>query len=302
MKQIWLGLILGAGAVVALCAQPAEPPAVLHIDQELIKEGKTGAHRKAEQAYVSAFRKAEYPIHYIALASEAGPNEVLFLESYPSFAAMDDAHKLSEKTPLRNDLDAADAQDGELRANSHSMTAVYRPDLSYLPEEPLSFGKTRYVLLATYHLRLGRTEDFQAGARVILEGYRRALLPNTVVAYEVVAGAPEGTYLFFEQMDSLKQMDKSADDQQALMNAVGTENFRRLMKGSGDVFESIETSLYSVSPEMSYVSKATEDEDADFWHPAPPPAPATKTAKPRRRILSKAGDKPAEKPAEKPAQ
>ena len=294
MKQFGLSLILGAGAALALAAQSAEPPPVIHIDQELIKEGKGGAHRKAEQAYVAAFRKADYPIHYIALASEAGSNEVLFIESYPSFAAMDDAHKLSEKAPLRADLDAADAQDGELRASSHSMTAVLRPDLSYLPEEPLGFGKTRYVLLATYHLHLGRTEDFQAGAKVILEGYKRAMLPNTVVAYEVVAGAPEGTFLFLEQMESLKDMDKEPEDQQALMNAVGSENFRRLMKGAGDVFESIDTALYSISPEMSYVSKATEDEDAEFWHPAPPPAAAAKTVKPKRKILAKPAEKPAQ--------
>jgi hypothetical protein len=298
MKQFWLTLILGSGATLALAAQPAEPPMVLHIDQEFIKEGKAGAHRKAEQAYVAAFRKADFPIHYIALSSEAGVNEVMFVESYPSFAAMEDADKLEQKTPLRSDLDAADAQDGELRSGSHSLTAVFRPDLSYLPEEPLTFGKTRYVLLATYHLRLGRSEDFQAGAKVILEGYKRAMLPTTVVAYEVVAGAPEGTYLFLEQMESLKDLDREADDQQALTNAVGTENFRRLMKGAGDVFEGIDTALYAVSPEMSYVSKATEDEDPDFWRPAPPPAPAAKTAKPRRKILSKPADKPAEKPVQ----
>ena len=59
-----------------------------------------------------------------------------------------------------------------------------------------------------------------------------------------------------------------------MIDAMGVENFGRLMKGSGDVFASLETNLFAVSPQMSYVSKEVGDTDANFWKPKAPAKPA----------------------------
>ena len=83
--------------------------------------------------------------------------------------------------------------------------------------------------------------------------------------YQVIAGAPEGTYLIVLPMASLKEMDEQPAQQKALVAAMGPDNFGRMMKGEGDVFQTMETTLFAVSPEMSYMPKATEDEDPGFW-------------------------------------
>lgn len=274
----------GAFAAIALCAQGLEPPPVIQIAREFIKQGKGASHRKAEQAYVTAFRKANFPYHYLALSAESGSPEVMFLEAYPSFAAIEQSDNLSQKEPLKSEIEAADADDGEQRSNSRNVAAIYHPELSYIPANPIAVGKTRYMMISTYRVRIGHNDDFLAGSKMVLDGYRRAMLETTVLTYEVIAGAPDGTYIFLEPMASLKSMDEEPARQLALSTAIGSDRLKNLMKGAGDVFVSMENALYAISPEMSYVSKTTEDEDPAFWRPAPPASTSAKPARPKKKI------------------
>jgi hypothetical protein len=272
MKRALLLAWLATVPLSNLFPQSAAPPAVLQISREAIKEGKGAAHRKVEQDFAGAFRKNNIPFHYLALSTESGPNEVWFMDAYPSFAALEESDRLGSQAPFRNEIDAVEARDGELRTGSHSMTAVYRGDLSYLPANPLSIGKTRYVMIGTYRIRLGHEEDFTSAATMILNADKKAMLDSSVLVYQVIAGAPDGTYLLLSPMASLRELDTQPARQQALVNAMGPDSFRRLVKSAGDVFESMQNTLFAVSPDMSYVSKETEEEDPGFWRPAPAPA------------------------------
>jgi hypothetical protein len=53
----------------------------------------------------------------------------------------------------------------------------------------------------------------------------------------------------------------------ALADAIGTDNLQKITKGEGEVFQTMESTLYSVSPEMSYLPKEEEDVDPSFWRP-----------------------------------
>jgi hypothetical protein len=269
MNTKLIAAALAACAPLAFPQSPApnEPPAVIQIGREAIKEGKTAAHRKVETDYPNAFRKNKFPFHYLALSSASGPNEVLFLQAFPSFATMEEADKLTGKAPLKTELELLEARDGELRSESRNMTTVFRKDLSYMPANPIPIGKLRYVMIDTYRVRLGQNESMLAGAKVLLGGYQKINLPLTILCYQVVAGAPNGVYLFLIGMDSLKEMDALGAQDKALADAVGADALSRLNKGEGDVFQTMESNLYSVSPEMSYVTKEDEDVDPGFWRP-----------------------------------
>lgn len=90
--------------------------------------------------------------------------------------------------------------------------------------------------------------------------------------------------MFVIPLHSMKELDEEPAREKAMVEAMGEANFRKLMKGTGDVFQSMETMLFAVSPDMSYVSKATEDEDPDFWRPKA----ATSAAKPAPKASEKA--------------
>ncbi len=90
----------------------------------------------------------------------------MFLAAYPSFAAVEEAEKVGQKAPLKNELELVEARDGELRSESRSMTAVsFAKDLSYLPANALPVGKFRYVMIDTYRVRLGQTDGVQGGRK-----------------------------------------------------------------------------------------------------------------------------------------
>jgi hypothetical protein len=270
MKITLIAAALAVCAPLAFAQSTAPndgPPAVITIGHEAIKEGKGAAHRKVEQDFANVFRKNKFPFHYLALSSESGPGEVVFLQAFPSFAAIEEGDKLIGKAPMKTELDLIEARDGELRAESRSLTTVFRKDLSYLPANPIPISKLRYVMIDTYRVRLGQNESMLAGAKVLLGGYQKINLPLTILCYQVIAGAPNGVYLFLIGMDSLKQLDDLQAEDKALADAVGADALSRLTKGEGDVFQTMESTLYSVSPEMSYVSKEDEDVDPAFWRP-----------------------------------
>lgn len=263
-------LMVAAAAVsVSLLSAQSGAPPVIEITREMVKEGKTYAHRKVEQEYANAFRKNKFPFTYIALASSSGPNEVWFISSYPSFAALEQNDAESEKEPMKSALAAIEPRDGELRASSHRTIAVFRPDLSYIAENPLPIAKTRYVMIETFRVRLGKDAEWESMAKNVTGAMRKAKFSMSGYAYQPVVGAPAGTILILSPMASLKEMDGEPERMKAMVEAMGAGEFDRLMKSQGEVFQSQEAALFSVSPEMSYAGKEIEDVDPAFWRPKP---------------------------------
>lgn len=283
MRKLWGLAVLSAVGMVPAFSQEAAagPPPVLQILREVIKEGKVAAHEKTEAEFARAFRKAKSSLHYLALTAMSGASEVWFLDAYPSFAAWEQYQNEQDKEPLKSELEMAESRDAALREPGRNLWAVYRKDMSYRPET-LNVGKTRFMTIGTYRVRLGHDEDMRAGAKAILEAYTKGNIDATLLCYQVIEGAPSGTYLFFSTMESMKTLDDMPARQRALAEAMGADNYRQLMKGSGDTFVSIESNLFSVNPAMSYVSKTTADQDPEFWNPKPAGKPAA-AAKPKEK-------------------
>ncbi|MGP8247356.1 MAG: hypothetical protein ACLQVN_22945 [Bryobacteraceae bacterium] len=270
-------VVTGIGMAPMFGQDATKPAPVLSIDRESIKEGRTAAHEKVEAEYAATFRRANFPGHYVALAALSGPNEVWFIQPMPSFAANEDYEKASGKEPLKSALALMDARDGELRTASRTIWAVYRPDLSYKPES-FNPAKSRFVDLGTFRVRLGKGEDFANGAKAYFGGYAKGNVDLCILGYEVTAGAPSGTYLFFTMMDSMKVLDGDSERMKAVSEGMGQDNFSQLMKGLGDIATSIEDTLFEVKPGMSYPPQSFVDADPGFWKPKPVARPAAAPA------------------------
>jgi len=275
-------LVTGIGLVPMLAQEGTKPAPVLSIGREAVKEGRSAAHEKVEAEWSALFRRANAPGNYYALETMSGPGEVWFVEPLPSFAANEEYEKVFDKEPLKSAVGAMDARDGELRASSRSVWAVYRPELSYKPES-FNVAKTRYVSVGTYHVKLGKEADFVNDAKAYFGGYARGNVNLCILAYEVTVGAPAGTYMFFNMMDSMKVLDGEPERAKAVREGMGPDNFDRLMKSAGDIFTSIEDNLFEMKPGMSYPAKSVVDADPAFWNPKPvakPPAAAPPAAAP----------------------
>jgi hypothetical protein len=259
---VLLGLTISLATTFA--QETPKPAPVISIGIESIKEGRSAAHEKVETEWTATLRKANFPGTYYALASMSGTSEVIFVAPMESFGAREELDKFADKEPLKTSLDNLDSRDGELRASSRQMWAVYRPDLSYKPEN-LKLAKTRYVDVAAFHLKLGKDDDFAGGAKAIFGAYEKSNVDMCILGYQVVAGAPSGTFLLFTMMDSMKFLDAEPERQKALKAGMPEATYQGLMRGMGDVFVSMEDNLYEVKPGMSLPSKAVAEGDPAFW-------------------------------------
>ena len=211
MKKIFLPMLVTAICLIAAAAQNAraqnaatpdataqnassqshEPPAVMGIIRETVKEGHTAAHEKVEADWSGAMRKHNFSYHDLALTSMTGPSEALFLLPFKSFADVEQANKEMQKAALKSEIDLLDARDGELRSSSRTIYAVYRKDMSYRPDL-VNIGKTRYIGVTAFRLKLGHMDDFEAGSKKFIDANEKAGLKNPTVVYQAIAGAPDG--------------------------------------------------------------------------------------------------------------
>ena len=251
------------------------PPPVVRIYVEQVKPGKNPAHEKSESAFARTFARVNYPAHYIALDSMAGNNEAWFVESHGSFADVEKAEKAGEAAPVKAELDQAMATDGEYLSGMRSLIGVYRSDLSYDPEGSPSLSKTRYMNVITVRIKMGAEHRLVSTVTDLIKIYKNVSMPQAALVYQMISGAPTGTFLIFEPMASLADWDKYPAIMQSIRDTARGK-FDAVEKEFADFSTFEEGRLMSVNPRMSYVSKEIIAGDPDFWAPKPKPAATPK--------------------------
>ena len=258
--------LLAVGAVQLSAQQANDPPKVLRIFVEDVKEGKAAGHEKSEAGFMEAVAKANYPASILGMTSMTGSPQAWFLEAHESFDSISKAESTLDSTQFQT-LDALDA---EFRAGSHSWIAVYRPDISFHGAEMMqALPKARVFNVIMLHVQGGHEDDFAELGKLAVNAAQKAIYDQPVAVYQVVSGLPNGTYLFFEPSTSLKSLDGQAERSQALMQAMGDAGAKRFAKLEADSVASSEARLFLLNPKMSYVEKEFADVDPDFWNTKP---------------------------------
>ena len=158
-------VISGASHVLA-----QEPSLYLKIVREDIKSGKAAAHEKSEMAFVRAFSKSKYP-NYVAWEAMTGPSQAWFIERYDSYAALEDATRISNSEPLNSTLGQLDEVDGALRTGERNMIARYQKDLSYTPVAA-NIARYRYTRVATIRIHPDRTSEFAEMRKILNDAFQ----------------------------------------------------------------------------------------------------------------------------------
>jgi len=288
-RKLVLSLVLVsclAGSVAQLAAQQNPgPPKVLSIDREEVKPVRSGVHEKVETGYAQLFKKAKLPTGWLGMTTVWGSSsEAWFLTGYDSFAALDKERLAVDKMiagTIKTELDQLDKQDSELLSGSRSLVAVYNNDLSY--RAGVDIPHMRFFAVVTIRVRPGHGRDFEEARKIVNAAHEKANVDEHWAAYEVVAGAPSGTYLLFFPMKSFAQDEEAPGlHGKAYQEALGDENRMKLQKIQSEAIIGTETSVFAFNPAMSVLTKEWIDSDPDFWAPK-----------------AKATEKPAAKPAEK---
>jgi hypothetical protein len=268
----------GAMASLLAAQEAPQPPKVLLIVREDIKEGKGSAHEQSESQFMRAAAAAKFPANILGMNAITGTAQAWFLEAYDSFESIGKSRAAMRNPELAN----LDALDGEFRSASRSWIAVYRPDLSFHGQQLMqTLPKMRYFNTIMMRTRQDRDQDFAEVAKMAVTAAERSMDDQPVATYQVVSGAPNGTYVLFEPSASLKALDAAPERSRNMFQAMGDAGTKRFMKMAGETIAQQEALLFAIDPKMSYVSQQIVAGDPAFWTPQrPEPAEPATDAKP----------------------
>lgn len=279
MKRLFLLLtILSLGSSFAsITAQERQmgPPPVLLIVREEIKPGKMPAHNRHSASFVEIFGRLQTPSYRIAMLPVAGSeNDVLYITALESFAQMERMQQETDKKmaaatgPTRAELDRLEREAPDLHAAMRDMFTVYRPELSFDPGVDIT--KMRYMAVTTVRVRPGQDDQYAEYVRNVVNVARtKAKAELHVAAFQVIAGSPTTTYMFFRPMKSLAEYDLRIGAR--VREGMSDDQKKKADKMAGESIVFSETSVYAFAPALSHVPKDFAAGDPTFWNPKPAP-------------------------------
>jgi hypothetical protein len=274
-RLLLVALLVGAAGAAFAQNLPTSQPQILKIYREEIKPGRSADHARTESGWPVAYEKANSPYYYLGMTSLTGLNEAWFVVPFESYAAMADAAAREAEPALAAELSRLSRADGEMLANYRVIELRARADLSHGAYPDL--GKQRFWEISIYRVRPGQEEAFAAAAKAYGVATSRSGAGTAYRVYEVTGGMPGPAYFVFSSVSGLADFDKMFLADQATMKGFTPEDMAVFKKFS-DGLVNHETHRFQLSPEMSYVPKATRAQDPAFWTPKKPVAKPTATA------------------------
>ncbi|HKM85701.1 MAG TPA: hypothetical protein VJW96_05795 [Terriglobales bacterium] len=286
MLALVVFLPIGISVIAAAQDNPMGhmPPKVLAVSREYTKPGKSGMqHEKTESLFVQAMMHAKWPTHYLAVESLSGKSRALFFTGYESFAAWEKDTLATEKNAaLMAALDHAGAVDGDLLSETDGAVLAFREEYSLRPE--VDIARMRYFEISAFQVKQGHDKDWDEIVKLVTAAYKK--IPDAHwAAYSAVYGFPDTTYIVFNPMKSLAEVDKNFAANKDFEAAMGEEGMKKLAELSAAAIEMSQTNLFAINPRMSYPADEWVKADPEFWKPKAAAAPAA---------AKKAAEKPAE--------
>ena len=262
-------MVLMFMAAAVAQAQPAgdhQPPKILVIFREWVKPGKADSvHEKSEAAYVHAMAQAKEPTHYIALKSLSGKTRALFISPFDSFEAWEkDMQWMSKNKALSAELDRVMQGDGQLLDAGEQGVFRYSAELSFNPKTPN--GKTRYFEIESFQIREGHYAEWEEAVKMVKDAYAKSVPDANWMTYYQVLG-PEGHYIMFMPLESLKEIDTMFAWDKKFAETLGPEGMKKLEALAAAAIEHTEMQLHAISPVMSYPGENWVKDDPAFWKP-----------------------------------
>ncbi len=262
----------GASQAAQMAANaPVPAGAVVWVYRAEVKPGQAVAQEKAATATARAYARLPGASSFLAMKSEIGPSEVWFVVPYLTVAGIDEEKDAMEKVPPARmaEMREIGSQEDSHYSRTSSMLLKYRDDLSL----GASFDVSAYRMMSveTYRVRPGRTEEFVGMGKKIVAAYKEAVPGLRFAGFEVLAGAPRGTFIFMMPMKKMAELVPGEAAEKAFADAVGKEAMAQLQKESGSVIAGGEEFVFSFSPKMSALPARYAAADP-FWRVTEPAA------------------------------
>ena len=260
-------------------ALPTSQPKFMTVVREKVKTGRAAEHARHEAGWPAALERGKSTQAYVALSSMTGPSEVWYITPFESHAALDEATKREEAdTALSAEVERLGKADAEFLTDLQVLQAAARPDLSYGAFPDIS--KVRFYEITEFHVKPGHESGFATVAKAYAAAAAKTAPKASWRTYEVMAGAPSGTFFILSSFESFGELDRAMAEGMSMVNSFSAEDSITAQKFAAEGYVSApETNRYRLDPVQSYVSRAVREKDTAFWMPKAPLGTAKVPAK-----------------------
>ncbi|HKW88150.1 MAG TPA: hypothetical protein VJN21_05285 [Candidatus Acidoferrales bacterium] len=274
IKAFTILLAIAACAPALTAQQPAltnppvgAPPKIINIVYQGLIPGKEVAYASLLSRIAKFYNRASIPVYWITSSSATGDTRSMTLNFFDSFADMDTTID-SLNNALAQHSDLVNTQEDLLTnvTNQTNSFAIRRDDIGYRAAT-IDFSKARILRVATVIVRQGSESEFEDAMKSLAAAYEKVNADSPWVLYQVNAGAPSTTFVFFMPMRSMEEMDEYIARGKSLSAAEGPDVEERLRQAARDAYLSWDSELFFVSPRQSHVPTAFAAGDPGFWIP-----------------------------------
>jgi hypothetical protein len=210
---------------------------------------------------IRSYADAQTGVNVLGLDPLTGSSESWLIEAHESFASIE-ATAQALATTRQPHLDAPT----DSLPLSGATIGIYRAGLSYRPDEAMAaLPKSRFLNVSVYRVRAGSDLDFGELIRLRRKGLDAVNLDRPEIAYQVVSGAPSGTYVFISPLATLKTLDNGIARLPAYAEALAEAGADAGRKLAAQAEIAREQRLFRMDPRISYVSDDFAAQDSGFW-------------------------------------
>ena len=244
-----------AGQNITPTPETGVTPSTLLLYRADLISGKETAYEQTESQIVRAYADSRIPIYWSALQAVTGSPHVLYFDGFDNFADIE-----KSGTDLAQGLDAHPEIGGlqqklaDLVASTRTVLAFRRDDLGYRLNK-IDLAKANYVRVSIFQFRAGYEEEFAEAVRTRAKIYETNDIGTPWMIYQVHSGYSLPTYIEFQPMNSLSEID-DALERNAKARRPGGPGALSSQKWIREADLSIDIQIYRVSQSMSHLSAA----------------------------------------------
>lgn len=253
-------LVLGALPASAQQPFPTTQPTVITISREIEKAGHFGAHEATEIRWAALNRTIPNVTSSLALVAASGVQEVWWISTYSGLDAWGKAQAYASPTytPALNKIAM---EDGEHITNVIQTQAKAVPEASQgaFPD----VRTVRVYSVFTVTTRPGGEGAFIEAAKRYGAIMQAKGVPAAWRTYEVISGAPGGTFLVFSSFPSWEAVEVNRKASDAAMAGASAADLEAFGKAYRDGITGTNLRYFTVNPKMSTVPKEMMSDP--FW-------------------------------------
>ena len=215
--------------------------------------GKEEAYQQTEADIVQGYAGAKIPIYWSALQAVTGPPHVLYFDGFDNFGDIEKAGAdLAQGLDAHPEIAALQQKLADLVSASRTTLAFRRDDLGYRLNK-IDLAKANYVRVSIFQFRAGYEDEFSEAVRTRARMYETNDIDTPWMFYQVHSGFSLPTYIEFQPMNSLSEIDDALDRNAKARRPGGSLAAQKWIR-EADL--SIDIQIYRVSQSMSHLSAA----------------------------------------------